>query len=96
MRVPPDEVVFTLESSPSIRTFSLRRKKRTRREELSSHSPKTITSKLSDVQTKLISVEPKYNTDDLEYGNERRGISAFSGLRGTQKLSLSIERYFQV
>ena len=74
MRVPPDQVVFTLEVE-SVDKDVLAAKKKT------DESVKSVFAiakdnhvKSDDVQTSYISVEPKYNTDDLEYGEERRGI----------------------
>jgi len=74
MRVPPDQVVFTLEVE-SVDKDVLAAKKKT------DESVKAVFAiakdnhvKSDDVQTSYISVEPKYNTDDLEYGEERRGI----------------------
>jgi hypothetical protein len=72
MRVPPDEVVFTLEVE-SVDKDVLAAKKKT------DESVKQVFAlardnkvNTDDVQTSYISVEPKYNTDDLGYGDERR------------------------
>jgi len=74
MRVPPDQVVFTLEVE-SVDKDVLAAKKKT------DESVKAVFAiakdnhvKSDDVQTSYISVEPKYNTDDLEYGDERRSV----------------------
>ena len=74
MRVPPDEVVFTLEVE-SVDKDVLAAKKKT------DESVKAVFAlardnnvKADDVQTSYISVEPKYNTDELEYGEARRGV----------------------
>ena len=74
MRVPPDHVVFTLEVE-SVDKDVLAAKKKT------DESVKAVFAiakdnhvKSDDVQTSYISVEPKYSTDGLEYGEERRGI----------------------
>lgn len=74
MRVPPDEVVFTLEVE-SVDKDVLAAKKKT------DESVKSVFAlakenhvKADEVQTSYISVEPKYSTDDLEYGGERRGV----------------------
>jgi uncharacterized protein YggE len=73
LRVPPDEVVFTLEVE-SIDKDVLAAKKKT------DESVKEVFSlardnkvKADDVQTSYISVEPKYNTDELDY-EARRGV----------------------
>src|SRR5688572_16321491 len=73
LRVPPDEIMFTL-SVESIDKDMLAAKKKTDdsvREVLSIARRNSV--KDEDVQTSYISVEPKYNTDDLEY-DQRRGV----------------------
>src|ERR1700716_770921 len=67
VRVPPDEVVFTL-GVESVDKDMLAAKKRTDdsvREVLAIARRNNV--KEEDVQTSFISVQPKYNTDDLEY-----------------------------
>jgi len=67
VRVPPDEVVFTL-GVESVDKDMLAAKKRTDdsvREVLAIARRNNV--KPEDVQTSFISVQPKYNTDDLEY-----------------------------
>src|SRR5260370_20060509 len=67
VRVPPDEVVFTL-GVESVDKDMLAAKKRTDdsvREVLAIAKRNNV--KPEDVQTSFISVQPKYNTDDLEY-----------------------------
>ena len=73
VRVPPDEIVFTL-SVESVDKDMLAAKKKT------DDSVKQVLAlarknnvKDEDVQTSYISVEPKYNTDDLDY-EQRRGV----------------------
>src|SRR5688500_15522883 len=73
VRVPPDEILFTL-SVESVDKDMLVAKKKT------DDSVKQVLAiarknnvKDEDVQTSYISVEPKYNTDDLDY-EQRRGV----------------------
>ena len=73
VRVPPDEVVFTL-NVESVDKDMLAAKRKTDdsvREVLSIAKRSNI--KPEDVQTSYISVQPKYNTDDLDY-EQRRGV----------------------
>ena len=73
LRVPPDEIMFTL-SVESIDKDMLAAKRKTDdsvREVLGIARRNNV--KDEDVQTSYISVEPKYNTDDLEY-EARRGV----------------------
>jgi uncharacterized protein len=71
IRVPPDEVVFTLEVEFIDKDISAAKKK-------TDDSVKEVLAiarrnnvKAEDVQTSYISVQPKYNTDDLEYDQRR-------------------------
>lgn len=73
LRVPPDEIVFTL-SVESVDKDMLAAKKKTDdsvREVLAIARRNNV--KDEDVQTSYISVEPKYNIDDLDY-EQRRGV----------------------
>ena len=73
VRVQPDEVVFTL-GVESVDKDMLAAKKRTDdsvREVLAIARRNNV--KPEDVQTSQISVQPKYNTDDLDY-EQRRNI----------------------
>lgn len=79
VRVPPDEVLFTLEVD-SVDKDMLAAKKRTDdsvREVLAIARRNNV--KAEDVQTSQISVEPKYNTDDLEYDQRRTVKKVFVG-----------------
>lgn len=72
VRVPPDEVVFTL-GVESVDKDILAAKKRTDdsvREVLAIARKNNV--KPEDVQTSYISIQPKYNTDDLDYEQRRR------------------------
>jgi len=71
VRVPPDEVVFTL-AIESVNKDMLAAKNKTDdsvREVLAIARRNNVKSE--DVQTSYISVQPKYNTDDLEYEARR-------------------------
>ena len=71
VRVPPDEVVFSLDVE-FVDKDMLTAKKRTDdsvKEVLSIARKNNV--KAEDVQTSHISVQPKYNTDDLEYAQRR-------------------------
>lgn len=73
VRVQPDEVVFTL-GVESVDKDMLTAKKRTDdsvREVLAIAKRNNV--KPEDVQTSQISVQPKYNTDELDY-EQRRGV----------------------
>jgi uncharacterized protein YggE len=72
VRVPPDEVVFTL-GVESVDKDILVAQKRTDdrvREVLGIARKNNV--KPEDVQTSYISIQPKYNTDDLDYEARRR------------------------
>jgi uncharacterized protein len=72
VRVPPDEVVFTL-GVESVDKDILAAQKRTDdsvREVLAIARKNNV--KPEDVQTSFISIQPKYNTDDLDYEQRRR------------------------
>lgn len=71
IRVPPDEVVFTLEVEFVDKDIGIAKKK-------TDDSVKEVLAiarrnnvKPEDVQTSFISVQPKHNTDDLEYDQRR-------------------------
>ena len=72
VRVPPDEVLFTLAIENVDRDMLVANKK-------TDDSVKQILAiarknnvKLEDVQTSQISVQPKYNTDDMEYDQRNK------------------------
>lgn len=73
VRVPPDEVVFTL-GVESVDKDMLAAKKKTDdsvREVLAIARKNNV--KAEDVQTSHISVQPKYNTDEMDF-EQRRGV----------------------
>ena len=92
MRVPPDEVVFTLEVE-SVDKDVLAAKKKTD-ESVTQVFALARDNKVNadDVQTSYISVEPKYNTDDLEYGEERRGVKrVFLGYEVSKTIAIRLK-----
>jgi uncharacterized protein YggE len=72
MRVPPDEVVFTLEVESVDKDVMAAKKKTDESVKQVFALARDNKVNTDDVQTSYISVEPKYNTDDLGYGDERR------------------------
>jgi len=74
MRVPPDEVVSRSRLSRLIRTCSRPRKKTDESVKAVFAIAKDNKVNADDVQTSYISVKPKYNTDDFEYGEVPRGM----------------------
>ena len=92
VRVPPDEVVFTLVVE-SVDKDVLAAKKKT------DESVKQVFAlardnkvNTDDVQTSYISVEPKYNTDDLAYGDERRGVKrVFIGYEVSKTIAIRLK-----
>jgi uncharacterized protein YggE len=90
LRVPPDEIVFTL-SVESVDKEMLAAKKKTDdsvREVLSIARKNNVRDE--DVQTSYISVEPKYNIDDLDY-EQRRGVKReFVGYQVSKTISVRL------
>ena len=90
VRVPPDEVVFTLVVE-SVDKDMLAAKNKTDgsvREVLSIARRNNV--KPEDVQTSYISVEPKYNTDDLEYEQRRNLKREFVGYEVTKTIAVRL------
>jgi len=88
VRVQPDEVVFTL-GVESVDKDMLAAKKRTDdsvREVLSIAKRNNVKSE--DVQTSYISVQPKYNTDDLEYDQRRTVKREFVGYQVSKTIAV--------
>jgi uncharacterized protein YggE len=88
VRVAPDEVVFTL-GVESVDKDMLAAKKRT------DDSVKQVLAlarqnnvKAEDVQTSYISVQPKYNTDDLEYEARRSLKREFVGYQVSKTIAI--------
>src|SRR6266851_6298047 len=88
VRVPPDEVVFTL-GVESVDRDMLAAKKRTDdsvREVLAIAKKNNV--KPEDVQTSYISVQPKYNTDDLDYEQRRTVKREFVGYQVSKTIAV--------
>ncbi len=88
VRVQPDEVVFTL-GVESVDKDMLAAKKRT------DDSVKAVLAiakrneiKPEDVQTSYISVQPKYNTDDLDYDQRRAVKREFIGYQVSKTVAI--------
>lgn len=88
VRVPPDEVVFTL-GVESVDKDMLAAQKRTDdsvRQVLAIARRNNI--KAEDVQTSYISVQPKYNTDDLEYAARQSVKREFVGYQVSKTVAV--------
>ena len=92
MRVPPDEVVFTLEVESVDKDVMTAKKKTDESVKQVFGLAKDNKVNTDDVQTSYISVEPKYNTDDLEYGGERRGVKrVFIGYAVSKTIAIRLK-----
>lgn len=90
VRVPPDEVVFTLDVD-SVDKDMMAAKKRTDdsvKEVLAIARRNSV--KAEDVQTSHISVEPKYNTDDLDYEQRRTVKRVFVGYEVSKTVAIRL------
>jgi uncharacterized protein len=88
VRVAPDEVVFTL-SVESVDKDVLAAKKRTDdsvKEVLAIARRNNV--KAEDVQTSFISVQPKYNTDDLDYTARQTVKREFVGYQVSKTIAV--------
>ncbi len=79
VRVPPDEIVFTLyvESIDKDMLVAKNKTDASIKEILAIARRNNV--KDEDVQTSYISVEPKYNVDDMDYEARRRVVREFLG-----------------
>lgn len=92
MRVPPDEVVFTLEVESVDKDVMAAKKKTDESVKQVFALARDNKVNTDDVQTSYISVEPKYNTDDLEYGDERRGVKRiFLGYEVSKTIAIRLK-----
>jgi uncharacterized protein YggE len=92
MRVPPDEVVFTLEVESLDKDVLSAKKKTDESVKLVFALARDNKVNTDDVQTSYISVEPKYNTDDLEYSEERRGVKrVFLGYAVSKTIAIRLK-----
>ncbi|HXI62184.1 MAG TPA: SIMPL domain-containing protein [Pyrinomonadaceae bacterium] len=90
VRVQPDEVVFTL-GVESVDSDMLAAQKRTDdavKQVLSIARANNI--KPEDVQTSYISIQPKYNTDDLEYGQRQNVKREFVGYQVSKTIAVTL------
>jgi uncharacterized protein YggE len=90
VRVPPDEVVFTL-AVESVDKDMLAAKKKTDdsvRAVLAIARSNNV--KPEDVQTSYISVEPKYNTDGLDYEQRRNVKREFVGYEVSKTIAVRL------
>lgn len=91
VRVPPDEVVFTL-AVESVDRDMLAAKRKTDdsvKEVLSIAKRNNV--KAEDVQTSYISVQPKYNTDDLDYDQRRSVKRVFVGYEVSKTVAIILK-----
>jgi uncharacterized protein YggE len=79
VRVPPDEVVFTLTVEFTEKDLLVAKNKTDESIKQVLAIAKKHKVSQDDIQTSYISVEPKYNTDDLEYEQRRRVKKEFVG-----------------
>ena len=79
VRVPPDEVVFTLGVETIDKDILAARTRTDDRVKEVLAIAKRNGIKAEDVQTSYISIQPKYNTDDLEYEQRRAVKREFLG-----------------
>ena len=92
MRVPPDEVVFTLEVESVDKDVMAAKKKTDESVKQVFALARDNKVNTDDVQTSYISVEPKYNTDDLGYGDERRGVKrVFLGYAVSKTIAIRLK-----
>jgi uncharacterized protein YggE len=90
VRVPPDEVVFTLDVD-SVDKDMLAAKKKTDdsvRDVLAIARRNNV--KAEDVQTSHISVQPKYNTDELDYEQRRTVKRVFVGYEVSKTVAIRL------
>lgn len=90
VRVPPDEVLFTLSVENTDRDMLIANKK-------SDDSVKQILAiarknnvKSEDVQTSQISVQPKYNTDDLSYDERNKVKRVLIGYQVSKTVAIRL------
>jgi len=90
VRVPPDEVLFTLEVENVDKDMLVANKKTDEivRQVLSIARKNNV--KPEDVQTSHISVEPKYNTDDMDYEARRNVKKVFIGYEVSKTVAIRL------
>jgi uncharacterized protein YggE len=90
VRVPPDEVLFTLEIENVDKDMLVANKKTDDivKQVLSIARKNNV--KPEDVQTSHISVEPKYNTDDMDYEARRNVKKVFIGYEVSKTVAIRL------
>ena len=88
VRVPPDEVVFTLGVETIDKDISAARTRTDDRVKEVLAIAKRNGIKAEDVQTSYISIQPKYNTDDLEYEQRRAIKREFLGYQVSKTIAV--------
>ena len=92
MRVPPDEVVFTLVVESVDKDVMAAKKKTDESVKQVFALARDNKVNTDDVQTSYISVEPKYNTDGLEYGDECRSVKrVFLGYEVSKTIAIRLK-----
>jgi len=88
VRVQPDEVVFTLGVETIDKDISAARTRTDDRVKEVLAIAKRNGIKAEDVQTSYISIQPKYNTDDLEYEQRRAVKREFLGYQISKTIAV--------
>ena len=90
VRVPPDEIVFTLSVESIDKDIMVAKNKTDASIKEILALARTSNVKEDDVQTSYISVEPRYNVDDLDY-EQRRGVKReFVGYRVSKTVAVRL------
>jgi uncharacterized protein YggE len=90
VRVAPDEVLFTLEVSAIDKDVLAAKKKTDDSVKAVLAIAKDNKVSADDVQTSYISVQPKYNTDDLEYEDRRTMKRIFLGYEVSKTIAVRL------
>jgi hypothetical protein len=88
VRVPPDEVVFTLGVESVDKDISVARKRTDDSVKEVLAIAKRNNVKPEDVQTSYISIQPKYSTDDLDYEQRRAVKREFVGYQVSKTIAV--------
>jgi uncharacterized protein len=88
VRVPPDEVVFTLGVESVDKDILAARTRTDDRVKEVLAIAKRNDVKAEDVQTSYISIQPKYNTDDLDYEQRRAVKREFVGYQVSKTIAV--------
>ena len=91
VRVAPDEVVFTLEVNAVDKDVLAAKKKTDESVKAVFAIARDNRVNADDVQTSFISVEPKYNTDDLEYEARRTVKRVFVGYEVSKTIAIRLK-----